>query len=153
MIRTTLYTVFCSGEGEVLSCARGNAILVCQGLIIRILILEDTSVRIIAESFPALEYILPKTRKNLHPARVVGPARREATGYGEGSTRRRWSTTGAGSSAKTSTSVVVHVQAKRSTTKLRRVPRAEHVAVGCCRRGASARDGSAAVLRTKGPIR
>jgi hypothetical protein len=152
MIRTALNTVFCSGEGVVLGGARGNAILVGQGLVIWVLILEDTSVRVVTESFPVLEYIIPETRKNLHPARVVCPARWEASEYGEGSTRRRWrrwrrrSTTG-------NTSVVVHVQAERSTTKLRRVPRTDHVAVGCCRRGASATDGITAVLKTKEPIR
>jgi hypothetical protein len=151
MIRTTLNTVFCSGEGVVLGGARGNAILVGQGLVIRILILEDTSVRVVTESFSALEYIIPGTRRDLHPARVVFPARWEASEYREGSTRGQWwrwrrSTSG-------STSVVVHVQAERSTTKLRRVPRADHVAVGCCRRGASATDGISAVLKTKGPIR
>ena len=155
MIRTTLYTEFCSGKGVVLSCARGNANLVCQGLVIRNLILEDTSVRVVTEPFPVLESILPETRNNLHPARVVGPALREATGYGEGSTRRRWSTTSASTSAsaKTSPSVVVHIQAERSTTILRRVPRADHIAAACCRRGASATDGITAVSRTKGPIR
>ncbi len=71
MIRTTLHTEFCSGEGEALGGARGNAALDCQGLAIRKLSLEDTSVSVVPESFPVLDFILPETRKNLHPACIV----------------------------------------------------------------------------------
>ena len=52
MIHTTLHAVFGSCEGEALGGARGNAALDRQGLVIRELSLEDTSVCIVPESFP-----------------------------------------------------------------------------------------------------
>ena len=55
MIRTTLHTEFHPGEGELLGGARGNATLDCQGLVIRKLRLEDTSVRVVPDSFPVLD--------------------------------------------------------------------------------------------------
>jgi hypothetical protein len=50
---------------------------------------------------------------------------------------------------KVRTSVVVHVQAERSTTELSAIPRACHVAVTSGRRGAIATDGGTTVLRVK----
>ena len=153
-IRTTLHTEFCSGEGEILGCALGNANLVCQSLVIRKLIQEDTSVRVVPESSPLLEFISPEKRKNLHPARVVCPACWEASEYGEDSSSSSSpSSTAATTLGETGTSVVVHVQAERPTTELSWAPRADHVAVGGCRRCAIATDSISAVLREKGPIR
>ena len=122
MVRTTLHTVFSSRKGEPLGIARINATLDGVGLVIGILILEDTAVRIVPELFAVLESIFPETRKNLHPAVVVFPARWEVSQY-RGSTRTTSgvaSSTGvAASTGRSSASVVVDVQAVRSTTKLR----------------------------------
>jgi hypothetical protein len=97
-----------------------------------------------------------KKKKNIHPARVVRPARRETNEFWED----RCTTASAPASASTTidrrkirTSVVVYVQAERSATILRAIPRTCHVAVTSGRRGAIATDCGTAVLRTKGLIR
>ena len=58
MIRTTLHTEFSTGKGVALGGTRGNTTLDRQGLIIRILILEDTSMGVVPDSFHVLEFIL-----------------------------------------------------------------------------------------------
>ena len=60
MTRTTLHTVFGTGEREVLGGARGDAALDSESLIIRILVLEDTSVCVVPDLFLVLESILLK---------------------------------------------------------------------------------------------
>jgi hypothetical protein len=84
-IRTTLHTEFRPGEGEVLGGARGNATLDCQSLVIRKLRLEYTSVRVVPESFPVLEFILPElertyTQHALYDQPVGRPASLGKTG-------------------------------------------------------------------------
>ena len=120
MVRTTLHTVFSSRKGEPLGIARINATLDRVGLVIGILILEDTAVRIVPELFAVLESIFPETRKNLHPAVVVFPARWEVSE----DRRSTWTTSSstcvaASSTGRSSASIVVDVQAVRSTAKLR----------------------------------
>lgn len=93
-------------------------------------------------------------KKNVHPARVVRPARRETNEFWED----RCTTAAAAASTtidrrKIRTSVVVYVQAERSATILRAIPRACHVAVTSGRRGAIATDCGTTVLRAKGLIR
>ena len=60
MTRTALHTVFGTGEREALGGARGNAALDREGLIIWILILEDTSVCVVPDLFLVLGSILLK---------------------------------------------------------------------------------------------
>ena len=60
MIHTTLHTVLGTGEGEVLGGARGNTALDRQGLIVWILILEDSSIGVVPDSHLVLEFVFLK---------------------------------------------------------------------------------------------